>query len=295
MLEVDDLSVAFGGAVVLQGVSARVGRGGWLGLVGPNGAGKTTLLRAVLGLVPYGGEVRIDGRRPRGDRRATARLAAYVPQRPVLPPAMTVVDYVLLGRSPHRGLLGAETAADRDAAASALERLDLARLATRPLGAVSGGEAQRAVLARALAQQAPVLVMDEPTASLDLGHAQAVLELADQLRRERDLVVLSALHDLTLAGQYADQLLLLAGGQPVASGSPRDVVTEANLTKVFGASVRVAADPAGGVTVLPVRVPPPPRNAEPVPAPPLRAHAGTTRGGWRRRSPRARPRSGPAA
>jgi iron complex transport system ATP-binding protein len=177
---------------------------------------------------------------------------AYVPQRPVLPPAITVTDYVLLGRSPHHGLLGSETAVDRRAAAAAIDRLDLSRLSGRPLGSISGGEAQRAVLARALAQEAPVLAMDEPTASLDLGHAQAVLELADQLRRERGLTVLSALHDLTLAGQYAEELLLLAGGRPVASGPPDMVMTEANVRRVFGASVRVTDGP-GGLTVAPVR------------------------------------------
>jgi iron complex transport system ATP-binding protein len=252
MLELDDLSVTLGDSFVLDGISARIDRGGWLCLVGPNGAGKTTLLRAVVGLVAHRGEIRIDGRRPSGGRRAVARLVAYVPQRPILPPAMTVADYVLLGRSPHQGLLGTETAADRRAAAVALERLDLSRLARRPLGSVSGGEAQRAVLARALAQEAPVLAMDEPTASHDLGHAQAVLELADQLRRERGLAVLSALHDLTLAGQYAEWLLLLAGGRPVASGPPGTVMTEVNLRRVFGASVRVTDGP-GGVTVAPVR------------------------------------------
>lgn len=252
MLEVDDISVALSGSVVLEGISARVERGSWLCLVGPNGAGKTTFLRAVVGLVRHEGEIRLDGRRPAGGRRAAARMVAYVPQRPVLPPAMTVADYVLLGRSPHHGLLGAETVADRRAVAVAMERLDLSRLAGRPLGSVSGGEAQRAVLARALAQEAPVLAMDEPTASLDLGHAQAVLELADQLRRERGLAVLSALHDLTLAGQYAEWLLLLAGGRPVASGPPRTVMTEANVRRVFGASVRVTDGPAG-VTVAPVR------------------------------------------
>ena len=252
MLEVDNLSVALSGSVVLEGISTRVERGSWLCLVGPNGAGKTTFLRAVVGLVRHEGEIRIDGRRRAAAGRAAARLVAYVPQRPVLPPAMTVADYVLLGRSPHQGLFGAETAADRRAAALAMERLDLFELAGRPLGAVSGGEAQRAVLARALAQEAPVLAMDEPTASLDLGHAQAVLELADQLRRERGLAVLSALHDLTLAGQYAERLLLLAGGRPVASGPPGMVMTEANLRRVFGASVRVTDGP-DGVTIAPVR------------------------------------------
>ncbi|MGH9105277.1 MAG: ABC transporter ATP-binding protein, partial [Acidimicrobiales bacterium] len=163
-----------------------------------------------------------------------------------------VTDYVLLGRSAHHSYLGAETARDRRVAAAALERLDLAGLAHRALGEVSGGEAQRAVLARALVQESPVLVMDEPTASLDLGHGQLVLEIADELRREKGLCVLCAIHDLTLAGQYADRLLVLSHGRAALSGPASDVLTEANVRHFFEAEVEVLPGRCGP-TVSPVR------------------------------------------
>lgn len=255
MLDIEEATVVLGGTTVLHGVSARVGRGAWLGLVGPNGAGKSTLVRAVLGLVPYQGRVRIAGREyGPAEHRRRARAVAYVPQRPVLPRSMTVTDYVLLGRSAHHSYLGAETARDRRVAAAVLERLQLAPFARRPLGQLSGGESQRAVLARALVQEAPVLVMDEPTTSLDLGHSQLVLELTDELRREKGLCVLCAIHDLTLAAQYASQLLVLADGSAVLSGPPAEVLTEANISRFFGARVEILPG-LSGPAISPVRRP----------------------------------------
>ncbi len=257
MLDIEGVSVVLGGATVLSGVSARVERGGWLGVIGPNGAGKSTLARAVAGLVPYQGEVRIGGRKyGRSDRRSGARSVAYVPQRPIMPRSMSVTDYILLGRSAHHSYLGPETARDRRVAAAVLERLELSSFAQRPLGELSGGESQRVVLARALVQEAPVLVMDEPTTSLDLGHAQLVLELTDQLRREKGLCVLCAIHDLTLAAQFAERLLVLSHGRAVATGAPAEVLTEANVWRFFGAEVEVLAG-RSGLAISPVRRPGP--------------------------------------
>lgn len=253
MLDLKRVSVLVGGATLVSAVSLRVEPGGWLGLVGPNGAGKTTLLRAVAGLVRYEGLVTIGGqRRPRSDRRGWARLVAYVPQRPVLPLSMTVTDYVLLGRSAHHSYLGAETVRDRQVTAAVLDRLDLARFGPRRLGELSGGEAQRAVLARALVQEAPVLLMDEPTASLDLGHAQRVFGIADRLRRDTGLTVLCAIHDLTLAAQYSDQLVVMARGRAVLSGSPDQVLTQANVDRLFEAKVQVLKG-EGGPVIVPAR------------------------------------------
>ncbi|MGH8994783.1 MAG: ABC transporter ATP-binding protein [Acidimicrobiales bacterium] len=253
MLEVSGVSVGLGGAEVLHAVSAEVEAGNWLGLVGPNGAGKTTLLRAVAGLVPYRGEIRVAGYSlAAAGRREVARFVAYVPQRPVLPPTMTITDYVLLARSSHHSFLGAETRRDRRVVAGVIERLELGPLARRPLGQVSGGEAQRAVLARALAQEAPVLVMDEPTASLDLGYGQLVLELADELRREHALAVLCALHDLTTAAAYADRLLMLRAGRTLVTGRPSEVLSIERIAEVFGASVEIFAG-ADGPVVAPRR------------------------------------------
>jgi iron complex transport system ATP-binding protein len=154
---------------------------------------------------------------------------------------MTVGEYVLLGRTAHLGLLGRPGPADRQAAAEAAERLDLALLASRRLDALSGGERQRAVLARAIAQDAPVLLLDEPTAALDVGRQQEVLELVGELRAERGLTVLGAMHDLTLAGQYADRLALLDGGRLVAEGRPAEVLTEERIARHYHARVRVTS------------------------------------------------------
>jgi len=254
MLDIEEATVVLGGATVLRQVSAHVDRGGWLGLVGPNGAGKSTLIRAVLGLVAYQGRVRIGGQEyAMSEHRRRARAVAYVPQRPVMPRSMTVTDYVLLGRSAHHSYLGAETGHDRRVAAAVLERLELGPFAQRQLGQLSGGESQRAVLARALVQEAPVLVMDEPTTSLDLGHSQLVLELADELRREKGLCVLCAIHDLTLAAQYSEHLLVLSEGRAVLAGPPAEVLTEGSIRRFFGARVEILAG-LSGPTVSPIRV-----------------------------------------
>jgi iron complex transport system ATP-binding protein len=253
MLEIEGTSVVLGGATVLSDVSARVASGGWLGLVGPNGAGKSTLARAVAGLVAYEGRILIGGReQAASDWRNRARSVAYVPQRPVLPPSMNVTDYILLGRSAHHSYLGAETAKDRRVAAAVVDRLGLRTFCQRRLAELSGGEAQRVVLARALVQEAPVLVLDEPTTSLDLGHSQLVLELVDELRDEKGISVLCAIHDLTLAAQFSENLLVLCHGRAVTSGSPADVLTEVNIRRFFGAEVEVLRSDSG-LAVTPVR------------------------------------------
>jgi iron complex transport system ATP-binding protein len=253
-VEITEISVAYDRATALRGVSVRATAGGWLALIGPNGAGKTTLLRAVAGLVDFSGEVRILATPLSAlNRRRLAQLVAYVPQRPQTPASMAVTDYILLGRTPYIAYLGTESRNDLAVVARVVKRLELESLADRPLGSLSGGEVQRAVLGRALAQEAPVLLLDEPTAALDVGHQQQVLELIDELRREADLTVISAMHDLTLAGQFADQLLLLDGGREVVAGPARVVLTEAIISRHYGASVRILDDPEGGVMVLPTR------------------------------------------
>jgi cobalamin transport system ATP-binding protein len=248
VIALERVEVRLGGR--LAGVSLEVPRGGWTTLIGPNGAGKSTLLRAVAGLVAYGGAIAVDGAdlRAVGARRR-ARLLASVPQTPLLPPDMTVGEYVLLGRTAHLGLLGRTGAADRRAAAAAAERLDLEALAGRRLDALSGGERQRAVLARAIAQDAPVLLLDEPTTALDIGRQQEALELVGELRAERGLTVLGAMHDLTLAGQYAERLALLDDGRLVAHGPPAEVLTEETIARHYRARVRVTRIDASPVVV----------------------------------------------
>jgi iron complex transport system ATP-binding protein len=252
-LEVTGVGVALGKSRVLIDVGLTAGPGSWTAVIGPNGAGKSTLLRAVLCVVAHSGTVRWDGVALAGlPRRERARLVAYAPQLPVLPEGVTTRDYVALGRTPHRALLAAPRAADRAVVEETMGRLELDALADRLLATLSGGEQQRAVLARALAQQPQVLLLDEPTAALDLGHAQQVLDLVDRLRRTDGLTVLSTLHDLSLAGQYADRLVLLAGGRVVAEGTPAEVLTAQTLRTHYGARAAVVTGP-DGPAVLPVR------------------------------------------
>jgi iron complex transport system ATP-binding protein len=252
VIETRDLWVRFGPVAAVHGLSLTAESGGWTALIGPNGAGKTSALRALAGLVPYEGEILVDGRDASSlGGRALARLVAFVPQKPETPAALTVAEYVLLGRTPHISYLGGEGRSDREAAARALRRLELESFAQRPLGSLSGGELQRAVLARALAQEAPVLLLDEPTTALDLGRQQLVLELVDALR-EDGLTVVTTMHDLTLAGQYAERLILLDAGAVVAEGAAAEVLSAPNVAAHYGANVRVVEDEAG-VFVLPVR------------------------------------------
>jgi len=256
VISLEDVRVSYGPAVALDGVTERAADGEWLCLIGPNGAGKTTLLQAVARQVRHGGRIEVCGQPTGGmSRRKLARLVAYVPQRPQLPPDMTVGDYVLLGRTPHIGYLRVETDADRRISAELIDRLALSAMAGRELRTLSGGELQRLVLARALAQQAPVLLLDEPTSALDLGRRVDALELVDTLRRERSLTVLSAVHDLTLAGQFADRLLLLDGGRVAAGGPPPSVLRDEVLRPHFGPRVEVLITDTGDRAVISRRPP----------------------------------------
>jgi iron complex transport system ATP-binding protein len=253
VIALERVGVELGGRPVVDDVTLHVPPGHWTTLIGPNGAGKTTLLRAVAGVVGHSGRVAVAGCDPRATPApARARVLAIVWQSPLLPLDMSVREYVLLGRTAHLGMLGRAGAGDEQAAAGAIRRLDLDRLAQRRLGALSGGERQRAALARALAQEAPVLILDEPTTALDVGRQQEVLELVDELRAERRLTVLGAMHDLTLAGQYADRVALLDGGRLVACGQPAEVLSQDLIARHYRARVDVV-ETGGAPVVLPVR------------------------------------------
>ncbi|CAB5027743.1 MAG: ATP-binding cassette domain-containing protein [Actinobacteria bacterium] len=252
-LRVENLGVTIEGTAILTDISVYAAPGEWLGVIGPNGAGKSTLLHAACGVVGFTGRVLLGGDPLETlDRRACASRVALVPQTPVVPPGMSVVDYVLLGRTPHRGALGAESHNDRAVVVEVLRQLDLVRFARRLLTTLSGGERQRVFLARALAQQSAVVLLDEPTAALDIGHQVDVLHLVDQLRRELGLTIVSTLHDLTLAGRYPDTLVMLAEGRVVAVGAPREVLTPELIERHYGTPVRVLED-VSGLVVVPSR------------------------------------------
>jgi iron complex transport system ATP-binding protein len=253
-VSVSDLHVVLGGAEILRGVDLSVAAGEWVTVIGPNGAGKSTLLRAVGGLLaPSAGSVSLFGTPlARLRRRARARTVATVAQDPVVPPGMAVFDYVLLGRTPYVPPLGRESAADLASVRDVLGRLDLDGFAGRELETLSGGERQRAFLARALAQGATLLLLDEPTSALDIGHQQEVLELVDRMRHDHGLTVLATMHDLSVAGSYADRLVLLADGRVAAAGKPHEVLTEPLLALHYKARVRVIHTDDGPL-VVPVR------------------------------------------
>ena len=252
-IELQQVTVVLGGRPVVDRIDMAVAEGEWIGLIGPNGAGKTTLLRAIAGLVRFSGDIALRGCSTRDLGRAElARLIAVVPQQPTTPPWMTVGEYVLLGRTPHLGTFSRESRGDRAAAALALARLDLLGYGARRLDTLSGGEKQRAVVARALAQDARIVLLDEPTAALDIGHQQQALELLDTLRAESGLTLVAAMHDLTLAAQYADRMVLIDQGRVEADGAPRDVITEAAVARHYGAAIRIV-ELDGALAVVPSR------------------------------------------
>ncbi len=252
-LSIRGLTVTIDGATILAGIDVDAGAGEWLAVIGPNGAGKTTMLRSLAGSVGYEGSIQLEGRDFGAlTTRQRAQTVAVVPQHPVFPDGMSVADYVLLGRTPHITLFGFESAADKQVAAGLLDHLGLEGLARRPISTLSGGERQRAVIARALAQEPSVLLLDEPTTALDLGHQHEVLTLVDELRLARTLTVVSALHDLTLAGQYAEHFLLLEGGVVVADGTAAEVLAPALLERCYGTPVTVV-DSDGTLVVVPPR------------------------------------------
>jgi iron complex transport system ATP-binding protein len=253
MIQASGVVVRRGKRRVVNDVSFAVPKGSWLVIVGPNGAGKTTLLRVLAGLCAFDGLVSLGGVAMADmSIRERSKVVSLVAQDPLIPPGMSVVEYVLLGRTAHLGRLGRESARDLDAVGEALRRLDLDGLHDRVLATLSGGECQRACIARALVQQTPLLLLDEPTAGLDLRHQVDVLELIDELRRERNLTVVSTLHDLTLSAQFGDSVLVLDDGCLVADGAPHAVFTPENLQRLFGGRVRVLED-NGQLLIVPAR------------------------------------------
>ena len=251
---VSALTLDLGGKRILDVVHLKIAQGEWLGIIGPNGAGKTSLLAAMAGAIPVAGEVRVGGRRVASLKdRERARIFAVVPQAPVTPTGMLAFDYVMLGRTPHLGYFGAEGAGDIDVVRASMAQLEIESLAGRRLESMSGGELQRVVLARALAQEAPVLLLDEPTSALDVGHRVGALEQVEFLRQTRGLTVVTVLHDLTLAAQFCDRIALMAGGRIVAVGDGRSVLTEDAIRRHYGADVVVMDGPGESVVVAPMR------------------------------------------
>lgn len=244
MLKIQSLSVSYGSRHVLHNVSLNVQSGEVLALIGPNGAGKSTLIRAVSGVIPYTGQVRTNG-----DDFASlstmqrARYIATVPQAVSMPPAYSVWETVLFGRTPHLGFLGQPSSKDEEIARQALTRVSALPFADRRVGELSGGEQQRILLARALCQSTPILLLDEPTAHLDLQYQVGLLELVQELAHKDNLAVLVALHDLNLAAHYADRIALMVAGNIKALGKPKDVLQADLIQEAYCLPVKVIQHP----------------------------------------------------
>ncbi|WP_411032768.1 ABC transporter ATP-binding protein [Shinella sp. BYT-45] len=251
VLAIENLSAALSGRRVVDGVSLTLAKGSFTGLIGPNGAGKSTFLRACLGLVPASGAVRLDGLDLAALRASErARHLAYLPQERETAWAMSVEAVVALGRLPHHARFAAASDRDRAATEAALARMDLSAFRHRAVTSLSGGERARVLIARALAQETPVLLADEPLAGLDPQHQIALMRLFRELAEEGRIVIAS-MHDLTLAGRWCDRLLLLREGRAVAEGPPEAVLTAGTLEEVYKVEAFIGAA-AGGLIVQPV-------------------------------------------
>lgn len=252
MLEAQELVAGYDARDVLRGVSLQLSAGEFLGVIGPNGSGKSTLIKALTGILPLRqGSVHLAGRPLQAySSREHARLVAVVPQPSVPVFAFTVREMVEMGRHPHLGRFTSLGETDRRSVDEAITLTDISHLQQRTVDQLSAGELQRVTIARALAQNPQVLLLDEPTAHLDIGHQMEVFALLVRLSRERHLAVLCISHDLNLAAEYCHRLLLFSEGRIVAEGDPTSVVTEELLRAVYGTLVRVQASPVSGQPVV---------------------------------------------
>jgi iron complex transport system ATP-binding protein len=256
-LRAEDVRLAYGDHVVVDGLDLDVVSGTVTAVIGPNGCGKSTLLRALGRLLkPTGGQVLLDGKRiDRTPTKEVAKVLGMLPQSPTAPEGLTVADLVARGRHPHQAWYRQWSGDDEEAVATALEWTGIADLAARPVDELSGGQRQRAWISMALAQGTDLLLLDEPTTFLDLAHQVEVLELVRRLHREAGRTVVMVLHDLNLAARYADRLVAMRAGRVVAAGAPAEVVTEPLLAEVFGLDARVIPDPVSGTPlVVPIGV-----------------------------------------
>jgi ABC-type cobalamin/Fe3+-siderophores transport system ATPase subunit len=245
MLKIENLSAFYGTQQVLHDINLDVKNGEVLALIGPNGAGKSSIIRAISGVIhARAGRVTFDEHDfLRQSATQRARLIAVVPQVTSLPAAFTVWETVLLGRTPYLNFLGQTSSADEQIARSSLQRVDALHLSDRYVGEISGGEQQRILLARALAQQTPVLLLDEPTTHLDIQHQSALLNLVNAQAHQCNLAVLMVVHDLNLAALYADRVALLEHGRLRAVGTPAEILNEKTLKPIYGADLNIVQHP----------------------------------------------------
>jgi len=257
-LEVRHFSHGYRETLVLKDLSFAVDRGDFFILIGPNGSGKTTLMKALAGIIPAAGSLKVLGRPVESySRKALARHIAWVPQQLPLDFPFSVREMVLMGRAPHQGILGFETREDMAVAERIMAVTDIGSLADRKLNCLSGGELQRVFIAKALCQEPDILLLDEPTAFLDLAHQIQVMDLLEQLKQERGITIVMVSHDLNLAAMYGDRLLLMRDGGILSLGSPNAVLTFSLLEAAYGCVLLTEKSPLGDfprVTTVPGRI-----------------------------------------
>jgi len=248
-IEMQNVCLGYGRKAVLKDVTFQVRPGEMVGLIGPNGCGKSTVIRALSRIIsPFSGRILLDGESvAKISRRDLARLLGVVPQMPLLPSAFTAFEIVLMGRNPHLGLFQYEGPKELAIAWQAMEKTGTQSLAGRRVSELSGGEIQCLLIARVLAQETKAILLDEPTANLDIGRQVEVLDLFKNLCREDNLAILAALHDLNLASQYCNRLILINDGRIHAEGTPREVITARNIEDVYGAESCVYTHPVNGL------------------------------------------------
>ncbi len=252
-LEMQDVSLGYNHQPVLQDINIKASPGELVGLIGPNGCGKSTIIKALSRVIqPLSGKILFDGEDVTGiPRRELARLVGVVPQMPLLPSTFTAFEIVLMGRNPHLGLFQSEGQQDWAIAWQAMKKTATDSLASRRVNELSGGEIQCLLIARVLVQQTRVILLDEPTANLDIGRQVEILDLIKNLCMENSLTVLAALHDLNLATQYCNRLFLINEGHIHTQGTPPEVITDRNIKEIYGAENCVYTHPVNGLpTVL---------------------------------------------
>jgi iron complex transport system ATP-binding protein len=251
-LEMQNVTLAYGHHPVMEGITFKASPGQLVGLIGPNGSGKSTIVKALSRLIrPASGKIFVGGREIGSiPRRELACMVGVVPQLPLLPSAFTAIEIVLMGRNPHLGLFQTESRHDWELARQAMEKTGTGRLANRHINELSGGEIQCILIARVLVQETMAILLDEPTANLDIGRQTEILDLIKRLCRENNLTVLAAVHDLNLAAQYCDHLLLINERHIHAQGSPVEVITDTNIKKVYGAENCVFTHPVNGLPAV---------------------------------------------